>query len=77
LPRTNRFSPADYTRLYDAVVEAMRRVQPTMKFVGVSLAMPGRAPEFFDYFLNPANHKPGLPLDYISYHFYAIPVTLP
>jgi hypothetical protein len=69
------FSPADYTRLYDAVVEAMRRVQPTMKFVGVSLAMPGRAPEFFDYFLNPANHKPGIPLDYISYHFYAIPVA--
>jgi hypothetical protein len=27
----------------------------------------------FEYFLNPSNHKPGIPLDYISYHFYASP----
>ena len=68
-------SPPTYTRLYDAVVEAMRRVQPGMKFVGTALAMPGRAPEFFEYFLNPAHHRPGIPLDYVSYHFYAIPVV--
>lgn len=30
-------------------------------------------PRFLDYILNPANHKPGIPLDYISYHFYASP----
>jgi hypothetical protein len=69
------FSPADYTRLYDAVVEAMRRVQPGTKFVGTALAIPAQKPEFFEYFLNHANHKPGVPLDYISYHFYAIPVA--
>ncbi len=28
---------------------------------------------FFEYFLDPANHKPGIPLDMISYHFYASP----
>ena len=67
------FSPEAYTRLYDAVVEAMRRVQPGLKFVGVSLAWPAQKPEFFEYFLNPKNHKPGIPLDYISYHFYAVP----
>ena len=27
----------------------------------------------FEYFLNHANHKPGIPLDMISYHFYATP----
>jgi glycosyl hydrolase family 39 (putative alpha-L-iduronidase) len=68
-------SPETYTRLYDAVVEAMRRVQPGLKFVGTALAIPGRSPEFFEYFLNPANHRPGIPLDYVSYHFYAIPVA--
>lgn len=69
----HNFSPETYTRLYDAVVEAMLRVQPGMKFVGVSLAWPAQKPDFFEYFLNPKNHKPGIPLDYISYHFYAVP----
>ena len=69
------FSPEDYTRLYDAVVDAMRRVQPATKFVGTALAIPALKPEFFEYFLNHAHHKPGIPLDYISYHFYAIPVV--
>ena len=41
--------------------------------MGMSLAMPSLNPEFFEYFLNPANHKPGIPLDMISYHFYASP----
>ena len=68
-------SPEAYTRLYDAVVVAMRRVQPGLKFVGVSLAQPTQKPEFFEYFLNPKNHKPGIPLDYISYHHYAIPAA--
>jgi len=69
------FSPEAYTRLYDAVVESMRRVQPGMKFVGTALAIPAQKPEFFEYFLNHANHRPGIPLDYVSYHFYAIPVA--
>jgi hypothetical protein len=62
-----------YTRLYDAVVEAMRKVSPRTKFVGASLAYPARGAEFFEYFLNPRNHKPGIPLEWISYHFYAVP----
>jgi hypothetical protein len=66
-------SPETYTRLYDAVVEAMRKVQPGIKFVGASLAFPRLNPEFFEYFLDKRNHKPGIPLDYISYHFYAVP----
>ncbi len=64
---------AQYTAIYDATVAAIREVSPKTKFVGISLATPRKSPEFFEYFLNPANHKTGIPLDYISYHFYAVP----
>jgi glycosyl hydrolase family 39 (putative alpha-L-iduronidase) len=66
-------SPEQYTRLYDAMVEAMRKVSPETKFVGASLAFPSGNPAFFEYFLDHAHHKPGIPLDFISYHFYAVP----
>jgi hypothetical protein len=66
-------TPQTYTRLYDAIVTAMKQVEPGIKFVGVSLAMPSLNPEFFEYFLDQKNHQPGVPLDYISYHFYASP----
>ena len=68
-------TPQTYTNLYDTVVEAMRKVQPNLKFVGAALAIPGLKPEFFEYFLNPKNHKRGIPLDFISYHFYASPTA--
>ena len=41
--------------------------------MGLALADPSAAPQMFEYFLNPAHHKAGIPLDYISYHFYASP----
>jgi hypothetical protein len=63
-------TPQRYTRIYDAVVGAIRKVAPETKFVGLALAFPDR-PEWFEYFLNPANHQAGIPLDMISYHFYA------
>jgi hypothetical protein len=66
-------TPEKYTVWYDAIVSAIRRVSPGTKFVGISLARPGGAPEFFEYFLNPQNHQAGIPLDAISYHFYAVP----
>jgi hypothetical protein len=69
----HHISPQDYTRLYDAIATAMKKVQPDIKFVGVSLAAPGLHPDFFEYFLDHKNHQAGVPLDYISYHFYAIP----
>ncbi len=62
-----------YTARYDAIVSAVHKVSPDTKFMGMALAMPGRHPEYFEYFLNAKNHKPGIPLDYISYHFYASP----
>lgn len=68
-------SPQTYTRIYDAVVAAVLKVDPHMKFLGMSLATPSRSPEFFEYFLDPKNHQPGIPLDAISYHFYAVPTA--
>src|SRR5215470_3432194 len=61
-----------YTRLYDEVGLAMKKVQPNTKFVGLALAMTVE-PHYFEYFLDHKNHKPGVPLDFISYHFYAVP----
>jgi hypothetical protein len=66
-------TPQDYTRRYDAIVEGIRKVSPETKFMGLALAAPGANPKYFEYFLNPKNHKPGIPLDYISFHFYATP----
>ncbi|HWD88354.1 MAG TPA: hypothetical protein VG367_09525 [Mucilaginibacter sp.] len=65
-------SPQLYTKIYDAVVTAMRQVSPGTKFVGLALAFESH-PEFFEYFLNPKNHAPGVPLDGISYHHYSTP----
>lgn len=66
-------TPEQYTARYDAIVSAIRGVNPEIKFVGLSLAMPSRNPDFFEHFLDPRNHQPGIPLDMISYHFYAVP----
>jgi hypothetical protein len=65
-------SPEQYTMRYDAIVGAIREVQPKMKFVGLALADPTDLPQYFEYFLNPRHHKPGIPLNMISYHFYAL-----
>jgi hypothetical protein len=66
-------SPEFYTRLYDAVIEQMRQVSPHMKFIGLALTNPIGSPQYFQYFLDPRNHKPGIPIDMISYHFYTMP----
>jgi hypothetical protein len=66
-------TPEDYTKRYDAIVAGIHRVSPETKFMGMALAAPSNHPDFVEYFLNPANHKQGIPLDYISYHFYASP----
>jgi len=68
----HHITPETYTKLYDEVVLAMKKVQPDMKFVGLALAMT-TDPHYFEYFLDHKNHKPGVALDFISYHFYAVP----
>lgn len=64
-------NPEQYTKIYDAVVEDLHKLDPEMKFSGLSLSNAGWAPKYFEYFLNPKNHKPGVPVDMVSYHFYA------
>jgi Glycosyl hydrolases family 39 len=70
----HNMTPQQYTDRYDAIVSSIHQVSPETKFMGMALAIPGNNPGFFEYFLNHANHKAGIPLDYISYHFYASPV---
>jgi hypothetical protein len=66
-------SPEQYTASYDAIVEKLHAIDPKMKFVGLALAFPETHPEMMEYFLDHTKHKPGIPLDMISYHFYATP----
>jgi len=62
-------TPEAYTKRYDAIVTAIHKVSPNTRFVGMGLAYETR-PDWYEYFLNPANHQPGVPLDMISYHCY-------
>lgn len=65
-------TPEQYTARYDAIVSAIHKVSPETKFMGLALGSASN-PAYFEYFLDHANHKSGIPLDYISYHFYAVP----
>ena len=69
----HKMTPQQYTERYDAIVSAIHAVSPKTKFVGMALAAPSDRPEYFEYFLDHRNHKLGIPLDMISYHFYASP----
>ena len=71
----HHWSPEMYTRFYDSVTAAMRRVDPGIKFMALALAQPsvGSGPDLIEYFLNPANHATNTPIDFITYHFYATP----
>ncbi len=65
--------PQQYVERYDAVTQAVLKVAPQMKFVALALSNPSDAPRMFSYFLDARNHREGVPLDYISFHFYATP----
>jgi hypothetical protein len=69
----HKTTPEDYTKRYDAIVEGIQRVSPQTKFMGMALANTGANPRFYEFFLDPKNHHPGIPLDFISFHFYASP----
>jgi hypothetical protein len=71
----HHMTPEVYTRFYDLVVDTIRAIEPKTKFVGMALALPSENPAYFEYFLDPKHHKKGIPLDFISYHFYATPAA--
>eukprot|EP01097_Dermamoeba_algensis_P009818 TRINITY_DN705_c0_g1_i3.p1 TRINITY_DN705_c0_g1~~TRINITY_DN705_c0_g1_i3.p1 ORF type:complete len:620 (+),score=118.64 TRINITY_DN705_c0_g1_i3:46-1905(+) len=62
-------TPQSYTQRYDAIVTAIQRAAPNMKFVGIALAHYWWT-EWYTYFLNRSNHIANVPLEYISFHFY-------
>jgi hypothetical protein len=69
-----QFTAEQYTRIYDSVVAAVRKVSPTTKFRGMELASAGSepfagGPKFIEYFLDPHHHAPGTPIDMVSFHF--------
>ncbi len=69
----HHMTPQLYTGIYDAIVGAVKKVTPKTKFVGMALTNPtGGLKTWFPYFLNHSNHKSDIPLDVISYHFYAL-----
>jgi len=68
-------TPEQYTQRYDAIVEGIRKVSPQTKFMGLALAKAGDNPKYYEYFLNANNHKAGIPIDFISFHFYASPAS--
>ena len=65
-------SPADYTAAYDAIVDTVRAISPRTQFIGLALSSTLSAPTYTTYFLDERNHRTGIPLDYVSYHFYAL-----
>ena len=71
----HKMTPEQYTRRYDAIVSAIHKVSPATKFMGLALAEPSANPHWFEYFLDHKNHQAGIPIDYISYHFYASPTA--
>ena len=66
-------TPEQYVTEYDAVVSRLHTIDPQMKFVGLALAFPERNPDMVEYFLNHHHHQAGIPIDMVSYHFYATP----
>jgi hypothetical protein len=71
----HKMTPEQYNARYDAIVSAIREVSPETKFMGLALADPSANPLYFENFFDHAKHKPGIPLDYVSYHFYASPTA--
>ena len=66
-----------YTCIYDQAVKWIRQwADPdnSIQFVGLAEEDPTRYDDY-RYFLNASNHLPDTPIDWISYHRYAIPAT--
>ncbi len=67
----------EYSRWYDAITAAIHKVSPNTKFVGIALAGTSNwNPDdlgWFSYFIKHRHHARGIPINMISYHFYASP----
>lgn len=65
----NKITVEQYTRIYDAVTEAIHNIDPNVEFYGPEVS--GAEISWARYFLNPKNHKPGsLPIKWFTFHNY-------
>jgi len=66
----HKMTPESYTRRYDAIVEALHAVDPSLRFVGLGISFVSHNDHWVKWFLKKKHHRPGVPVDMISYHFY-------
>lgn len=64
------FTPEQLTKIYDAVVADLSKLNPYMKFSALALAFPEKGEPYVEHFLDMKKHKPGIPVDMFSYHNY-------
>ena len=64
---------SEYTHRYDAIIEGIwRHADPERKLEFLLGQLSGhREWDWYHYMLNSSNHRPGIPVDWLSYHFYA------
>jgi len=66
----NRITVEQYTKIYDAVTEAIHKIDPNVQFFGPEVS--GSEVPWAKYFLDPRNHRPGsLPVEWFTFHNYA------
>jgi hypothetical protein len=68
----HEMKPEQYVARYDAIVDAVRAVAPKTRFAGPAVSFPLQNLPFFTDFLDPAHHRPGIPIDVLTYHFYVL-----
>ena len=65
----NKITVEQYTKIYDAVTEAIHAIDPGVEFFGPEVS--GSEVPWAHYFLDPKNHKPGsLPVTWFTFHNY-------
>ncbi len=65
----NKITVEQYTKIYDAVTEAIHKIDPAVQFFGPEVS--GAEVPWARYFLDPKNHKAGsLPVTWYTFHNY-------
>lgn len=65
----NKLTVEQYTKIWDAVATAIRKLDPNVQFFGPDVS--GAEVQWAQYFLNPKNHRAGAPpVRYFSLHNY-------
>ena len=69
----NVMSVEQYTKIFDAVVEAIHKIDPKVQFFGPELVGVAYVIPWARYFLDPKNHDPGArPVQWFSLHNYVV-----